>query len=480
MKRQKWHNRFMVGVGALLVFCMAGCGSQGQSNTRTENSIQTADDSQAGNDILTGSNRQTKEGALVGEPASYTFVQNFSYELFEQNIEQENPVLSPVSAYFAIGLAGIGSEGETAEEFNEVLGGSYEELSKDLMGRLLQETDFLQWNKDASSKIGEPSGETKDVPQKDGLQVSIANSAWLEEDFGATCTRTTEGATMTERLTVKQEWLDDAKDFYNAEIVQTELSTVETQERINTWLNRKTNGLIKDFLSEPLPNDTRLALFNTVYFHGNWKNPFEAYMTGEQEFTTNSGEKLKVGMMQMYFTRQQYLGNDIAEGVILPYQGGSYSFVALKPAGGSSVREMYAQLTLDEISRMIDEAQEIDINLRLPKFEITYEQKLNDSLENMGLKRAFDPENADFSGIGNISEGHNLYIDLVRQKAVIRVDEEGTEAAAVTEAAMADGGVMMMEPPKDVFFDQPFLYLIMEKETKVPLFMGIMDNPKDL
>ncbi|MCM1325575.1 MAG: hypothetical protein NC094_00560 [Bacteroidales bacterium] len=95
----------------------------------------------------------------------------------------------------------------------------------------------------------------------------------------------------------------------------------------------------------------------------------------------------------------------------------------------------------------------------------------------MGLKRAFDSENADFSGIGNIPEGHNLYIDLVRQKAVIKVDEEGTEAAAVTEAAMTGGAVMMVEPPKDVFFDEPFLYLIMEKETEVPLFMGIMDNP---
>lgn len=463
MKRQKWHNRFMVGVGMLLIFCMAGCGrqeqaasrpagngSQGQMNTQTENNAKNIDNTQAENSGLAAN---MDRNPLAGEPASYASLQNFSYELFGQNIEQENPVLSPVSAYFAIGLAGIGSEGETAEEFNEVLGGSYQELSRSLMSRL-------------------PA-----LSQEDGLWVSIANSAWLEEGFGETCIRTMDGAVMTEGFTAKQEWLDDAKDFYDAEVVQTKLSTVETQERINTWINQKTNGLIKDFLSEPLPDDTHLALFNTVYFHGDWEKPFEAYMTREQEFTTNSGEKLNVDMMQMYHTKQQYLGNDIAEGVILPYQGGSYALVALKPADGASVREMYAQLTPDEINRMIEEAQEIDVNLRLPKFEITFEQKLNDSLINMGLTRAFDSENADFSGIGNIPEGHNLYIDLVRQKAVIKVDEEGTEAAAVTEVVMTDGGVMMVEPPKDVFFDQPFLYLIVEKETKVPLFMGIMDNP---
>ena len=95
----------------------------------------------------------------------------------------------------------------------------------------------------------------------------------------------------------------------------------------------------------------------------------------------------------------------------------------------------------------------------------------------MGLGQAFDKDKADFSGIGTMPEGENLYISLVRQKAVICVDEEGTEAAAVTEVEMRDAGAEKVEEPLNVFFREPFLYMIMDMETNVPLFMGIMDDP---
>lgn len=118
------------------------------------------------------------------------------------------------------------------------------------------------------------------------------------------------------------------------------------------------------------------------------------------------------------------------------------------------------------------------INLRLPKFEISFDRTLNDILADMGLRSAFDPDSADFTGIGVPQSGNPLYIDLVRQKAVIRVDEEGTEAAAVTMVAMNDLCAPLEEQtPIDVFFDEPFLYMIVEDESGVPLFMGIVDDP---
>lgn len=478
MKKQKWHGGFMVGV--LAAFCLAGCGSWGHNNeVSTENGTITGSENQgeirqdwtaADRDTYEktghssentqfpenengGGNKMSSKDENYGI-TSYAPVQDFSYQLLSQNLEHTNPVLSPSSAYLAIGLAGLGAEGETRTEFGKVLGIS-DIVNSDIADKkeienfpeILGQLTYSLMNR---------------LPQeKEGIQVTIANSAWVDEE-----------------LTANRKWLDDAAYFFDAEVTQTKLSTEETQKKINTWVKQKTSGLIKDFLSEPLPDDTRLALFDTVYFHGDWELPFDGYMTREQEFTTNSDEKLKVDMMQMYRTKQQYLKSDTAEGVVLPYQGGNYSFVALKPADGSSVREMYAQLTMEEINQMIDEKQDIEVNLRLPKFEITFDKVLNDSLANMGLNLAFDPDNADFSGIGATLSGNNLYISLVRQKAVIKVDEEGTEAAAATEVVAADGAAMLMEQPVDVFFDQPFLYLIMENDTKIPLFIGILDTPQ--
>lgn len=361
-------------------------------------------------------------------------LQEFSYELLALSLESENPVLSPVSAYLAIGIAGIGAEGETGQEFDRVLGSNFKEYSDELMGSF-----------------------TKDL---EGLRVTIANSAWVDEE-----------------LTPADGWMAGVKEFYHGEAFYRKLSTGDTMNAINGWIEEETNGLIKRFLTTPLSPDARLALLNTVYFNGKWEKPFKAGFTVEMEFTNAKQDVVKAEMMQLSMEELLYLKNDVAEGVSLPYQGGEYSFVALKPAEGLSVRGMYDKLSMEEIAGMLEDGESRMVNLRLPKFEITFDKILNEDLADMGLVKAFDPDGADFSGIGTTESGNPLYIDLVRQKALIRVDEEGTEAAAVTMVAMTNGAMMITEEPIDVFFEEPFLYMIVEDETKVPLFMGIMDDP---
>lgn len=438
-------------IGALAVSCLSGCGSQEEFNNRTGNgnvgnTIESANQEENENQMGDSITRIFMDDGY--EVASYEPVQNFSYQLLKQNLHQTNPVLSPTSAYLAIGLAGLGSNGETQQEFDEVLGIFSHNIEGDAQGGFREALGHLSQN--LMNKL----------PREDErIQVMIATSAWVDEE-----------------LTPAKEWLEDAAYFYNAEIFREKLATVETKDKINAWVERGTSGLIKSFQQEPLPEDVRLALFNTVYFHGYWERSFAAYDTGKQEFTTDSNEKLTVDMMQMYHEKQQYLKNDAVEGVILPYYGGTYSFVAIKPVDGASVREMYEQLDMAQIGELIDEKQDVYVNLQLPKFEITFDEVLNDSLKNMGLKLAFDLNNADFSGIGTTNG--NLCLSLVRQKAVIKVNEEGTEAAAVTEVSLANGGVMETEPSIDVFFNRPFLYLIIENDTKTPLFMGILDHPQ--
>ena len=182
--------------------------------------------------------------------------------------------------------------------------------------------------------------------------------------------------------------------------------------------------------------------------------------------------------MQMYETDQLYVKNEIAEGIILPYEGEEIAFLALMPVGDADVRELYAQLTWEDISLLLNQEETTLCNLRLPKFEVTFEKELNESVKEMGLVKAYDGSQADLSGIGTAKTGGNLFISLVKQKAVIILDEEGTEASAATMVEVKEECAIEYETlPVNVYFDEPFLYMIVDRSNHLPLFVGIMDNP---
>ncbi|MDE6917055.1 MAG: hypothetical protein K2P39_09710, partial [Lachnospiraceae bacterium] len=237
-------------------------------------------------------------------------------------------------------------------------------------------------------------------------------------------------------------------------------------------------------LTEPLDARTKLVLFNTVYFKGRWQTPFMASNTHKEEFYTHGKEESQlVDMMNLTAAELDYIANDFVEGVILPYQpnsksGGNLAFVALKPTGDEEIRTIYNALTSEVLADILVNRKTELVNLKLPKFEMTFDKNLNESLANMGLRDCFDAGKANFDQIGQAQSGENLYIDLVRQKAKIIVDEEGTEAAAVTEVAMRCMG-LMPDPDgvKEVYFNEPFLYMILDMNRELPLFVGILDNP---
>ncbi len=371
---------------------------------------------------------------IIGPIDSYEPVINFSYEFLEQNIEDTNPVLSPVSAYLALSMVGIGADGVTREECDSVLGENMLSLSSDLMNRLPYTSEKVTLN--------------------------IANSAWLDSDF-----------------IPEDVWASYIADTFQGEVHRTSLGTVDTQKEINHWIDEKTNGLIPTMLEEPLDSRTVLALFNTVYFKGDWEKPFLQRGTIDYDFTTTAGETVTVDMMHKDKEQFEYLKDDTVEGIILPYAEGNLAFVALKPLQNTSARDLYSQLTPKSMSILLNEKTEKTINLLLPKFEVSFDKILNSSLINMGMKLPFDSNLADLSKLGQMENGNNLYVDLVRQKAVIIVDEEGTEAAAATQVTMRAMSAMVDTDSIDLFFDQPFIYMLMDMETEVPVFMGIMDDP---
>ena len=401
-----------------------------------ETSQETQQDTNTSLDIIDVNSDNTTDiiTDTITQVDSYNPVLNFSYQLLEQNIEDTNPVLSPVSAYLALSMAGIGADGATREECNSVLGENTLNLSNDLMSRLPYTSEKITLN--------------------------IANSAWLDNEF------------------IPQDaWASYITDTFNGEFYHTSLGTVDTQQEINHWIDEKTNGLIPTMLEGPLDAQTRLALFNTVYFKGDWVKPFLQADTIDYFFTTTAGKTVTVDMMHQDKKQFDYLKDDTVEGVVLPYAEGNLAFVALKPLNNTTIRDLYSQLTTEQISTLLNEKTEKTINLLLPKFEVSFDKILNDSLINMGMKLAFDSNLADLSKLGKMENGNNLYISLVRQKAVIIVDEKGTEAAAATQVIMNEMSAIIDINSIDLFFDQPFIYMLMDMETEVPVFMGIMDDP---
>ncbi len=370
----------------------------------------------------------------------------FSHRLLSENIEAENPVLSPASAYLALGMVGYGAEGETLEEFQNVMGSDLQ-VTADNMIR-----DIPTWI------------DVKQAKQYDkDSQLLVANSVWIDKG-----------------MKTSDVWLKNVTDIYQAEVYQGQLSSKGVQKDINKWVDKKTHSLIQNFLDQPLPADTMLALFNTVYFKGEWQTKFEERSTYVSDFHAETGI-VQTDMMKDFGRNEYYIANQRMDGVVMDYRYGSMAMVALKPTAGQTVRELFSELTYEEMNQLLDSGENRQMNLKLPKFEVEFDRILNESLINMGLERAFDSGLAEFGGLGQSENGNGLCIDLVRQKAVVKVDEEGTEAAAVTEVVMKEG--MALEPAGpmlEVFFDEPFFYMIMDMESRTPLFMGILDNPSEL
>ena len=382
----------------------------------------------------------TEQDRVISEPVSdETALWTFSYNMLKQNIGDSNPVLSPLSAYLAMGMVGLGAKGETLAEFEQVMGPGMQETA----GSLMEALPF--WIVDTSGN-------------KEKSVLTVANSAWVDESMNP-----------------EEKWLTDVSEVYGAEVYRGALSSQAVMKDINNWVEAKTNSLIKKFLNEPL-KDAKMALFNTIYFNGKWKSDFEAESTRKEDFTTTGGEVVKVEMM--YDKRSEfYVKNDIVDGVVMDYRDGNMAFVALKPTAGQNVRELYEQLTYEELVELLDTGSNKQVKLKLPKFEVEFDKVLNDTLKNMGIQKAFEQDEADLSGLGYTVDGMLLYISLVRQKAVIKVDEEGTEAAAVTMVETVATSAMAPVDPIEVYFDEPFLYMIMDMESRIPLFMGVMDNP---
>lgn len=423
---------------------LAGCTAKSSTAVSVIKGVEKGEEAQTmqKTETVNLSEKNKRQIAIDYTIETYQPVQNFGFSLFGEHTSETNPVLSPVSAYIALTMAGEGAEGNTKQEFRNVL--SNKECSLD---------DDMTVMSDSMMNL---------LPKKtENLTLELANSAWIDDEF-----------------TVNEDWTGKVTSLYDAQAYQTKVASEEAMNAMNDWVSENTHGLIPQMIDQPLDKETRMVLFNTLYFKGKWQKPFTMEATYDEDFHVSDTETIQVPMMHQFGEYYDFIETDEVKGIVLPYQDSNLAFVGLLPQGegGRSVRDI-SGITPEGLSYLLADRKPMLVNVKLPKFEVSFDKILNDSLKNIGLVDAFDEEKADFSSLGTTDSGRPIYISLVRQKAVVKLDEEGTQAAAATEVAMMESCALEVEEPIEVSFDKPFLYFIMDMETELPLFVGIMDNP---
>jgi len=252
--------------------------------------------------------------------------------------------------------------------------------------------------------------------------------------------------------------------MYDAEVRNLDFRNPKSVDIINQWCSDKTNKRITEIISEINPN-ARLFLMNALYFKGTWVNSFDKTYTVKEDFTALSGSKSKVDMMNQEATFN-YTEEEDFQLAELPYGNEAFSMVVMLPNEDKTPDDIIAKLNASNWELWNNRLSRNTLRIKLPKFKLEYERDLKDDLKDMGMIVPFNEREADFTNMGP-----DLFIGLVKQKTFVEVNEEGTEAAAVTIVGMeTNAGPGSYTIPFHV--NRPFIYLIKEKSTGVILFMG--------
>ncbi len=340
-----------------------------------------------------------------------------------------NVFVSPLSVSVALGMTLNGAHGETYDAMKTTL---------ELNG--LSETEI---NESYSSLIELLRGLDPKVV------FEIANSIWYRQGFQA-----------------EQDFLDANKDFFDSEVRELDFSDPESVEVINGWVDEKTHGKIEKILEDIDPG-TVMFLINAIYFNGTWTYEFDPDDTEERPFANAVGEPSSVPMMAQQ-AELAYFETDRFQAVDMPYGDSLFSMSVILPRDPADLEAIIEDLDQATWNDWTTRFAPQDVSLRLPRFKLEYEKTLNDILIAMGMGVAFDGGRADFT---RIRRSGGLWIDYVKHKAFVEVDEEGTEAAAVTVVAIVEcagcGGSHV-----SMHVDRPFLFFIREQHSGTILFAG--------
>ena len=355
---------------------------------------------------------------------------DFAFRFFKQvnATEQKEPnwMISPLSASFALGMITNGAAGNTLTEMKETLGFSTASLEE--MNMYYRKLTDALLDLDNTAKLG------------------IANSIWIKEGFK-----------------IRDTFTGVNREMYDAQVENLDFTSPTAPDVINAWCAEKTNNCITEVIKN-IPSVARVYLLNALYFKGIWAEKFDKADTREEEFTNTDGSIAKVQMMNQT-ANFGFTGNEFFSVAEFPYGNEAFAMVVLLPAENKTLDESLAGLTYDNWKIWNKQLNSRELEVKFPRFELKYNKILKNDMTAMGIKDAFDAK-ADFSAMSD----DDLFIGLLEQHTYIKVDEEGTEAAAVT----VSGFITSAGPGGGMRFhvNRPFAFIIKEKSTGTILFMG--------
>jgi len=364
---------------------------------------------------------------------------NFALDIFKEanalDAEEENIIISPLSVAIALAMVTNGAKGETLEEFQDVM-----HLS-----------DYEPTNVNAG--YAEYIQKLQNLDEN--LSLEIANAVFYD-DMG---------------IVVNPEFIETVEQYYNAQIEVKDFTDVATVTEINDWVKASTKQKIEKIINE-IGTDEVMFLLNAIYFNGGWSQPFDPELTKEGSFTLEDGSVETVDMMGHRDQWQIYANNNF-KALNMPLGDSIYNMLFILPEEENTPLKTFADnFSLNDFEEITTGLTERDYEIKIPKFELSYENKMKDDLMNLGLVLPFDGILTDLSNLG--SAGGILYVSRVIHKTFLKVDEEGATAAAVTAVGIAAESL-----PPSVNLNRPFLCVIWEKADNSILFIAKIMNPND-
>ena len=361
----------------------------------------------------------------------------FACRLFRTINEQKEGngslIVSPISVTYMLGMLNTGADGQTRQQIADVLG---------LGSSVMEINEYCKKMIDEAPRV-DPS-----------VTVQIANCIDVNSALG---------------ITLVPQFKTDMQNYYNAQIEALDFGKSSSLDKINNWCKKNTDGMIPSILDRLSP-DAAMCLLNAIFFKATWTEKFDPKDTRDMDFTMPDGSTSQHKMMHRK-ALAAYDKNDLCEMLYLPYGSNGYGMYVLLPVEGKTVDDVIQGLSAEGVKEQLFEMGPHEVDILMPRFTTSNETMLNEVLSAMGMPRAFNPQYAEFP---NMAQGKNLFVSMMKQKAKIEVNEDGTKASAVTISQMGETA----PPPApqylqvDFHATRPFVYYIIESSTRSIFFMG--------
>ncbi|MDY7008127.1 MAG: serpin family protein [Cyanobacteriota bacterium] len=363
----------------------------------------------------------------------------FAFQLFSEihkSQTNENIFISPISIAIALSMTYNGARGKTQKTMAKTL---------NFQGMSLEEIN----------QANQQLGNLLDTLNSD-IKLNISNSIWTK--IG---------------IPFEQNFLQINQEIYQSQVREIYFENPKTPEIINNWIEDNTKGKIERII-EKLEPDAVIVLLNAIYFQGNWQKEFDDISTIDRPFYLSNGiEKQHPTMLKL--SQYSYYENQTFQAISLPYREGRVSMYVFLPKEEIGLEKFHQTLNQENWENWMLKFESQTVTLTLPKFKNQYEITLNDILKTLGMEIAFDRKKADFSGMRSIPP--ELYIDEIKHKTFVEVNETGTEAAAATSIAMGVASAMVTS--LKMFVNRPFFLAIRDNNSGTILFMGEITNPEN-